>query len=148
MTTEIEILLGNWQSLAGLAQPIRQKVFVQEQGIPADLEYDELDTFSLHAVARIKGEPVGTGRLLPNAYIGRMAVLAPHRRSGVGARLLGELVRAAIQRGDPQVELSAQAYVRRFYEAHGFAAEGETYYEAGILHVHMTRALPNSVLRV
>lgn len=147
MTTEIEIVLGHWHSLAGLAQPIRQKVFVQEQGISPDLEYDALDAVSLHAVARVKGEPVGTGRLLPNAYIGRMAVLAAHRRSGVGARLLNELVHAARQRGDPRVELSAQAYVRRFYEAHGFIAEGEPYYEAGILHVHMTRALPKLELR-
>ena len=84
---------------------------------------------------------IGTGRLLPQGRIGRMAVLAERRGQGVGAAILRCLVDAARQRGDRSVELSAQRSAEAFYLRHGFAATGEPYREAGIEHIHMTRVL-------
>jgi predicted GNAT family N-acyltransferase len=83
--------------------------------------------------------PVGTGRLLPDGHIGRMAVLRTARRGGVGGAILSTLLKAAGERGDRIVELSAQRYVEAFYRRHGFVAEGEPYLEAGIEHVRMRR---------
>ena len=135
----IELL--DWERARGQAAPIRFAVFAEEQGVPFEIELDEYDAVSIHAVAFEGDQAVGTGRLLPDGHIGRMAVLASHRNKGVGAALLKALMQAAKRRGDREVVLSAQVDAMRFYRAHGFEPEGDEYMEAGIRHQAMKRSL-------
>lgn len=136
-----EIKLGDWGTLSADAKAIRTEVFVEEQGVPAELEMDSMDALCLHAVAyEADGTPVGTGRLLPDGHIGRMAVRKSARGSGVGGELLQALMVHAKARGDLLVALSAQTHAAPFYQRHGFAIEGEEFYEAGIAHINMQRS--------
>ncbi len=142
MAEQVRIQLGDWASLREAASRIRFSVFVEEQKVPAEIELDDSDATSLHALARDgTGGVVGTGRLLPDGHIGRMAVLAHARGTGVGTALLTALMQAARERGDRDVVLSAQAHAAPFYARLGFAVEGAIYQEAGIDHVDMRRAL-------
>ncbi|MRW84721.1 GNAT family N-acetyltransferase [Pseudoduganella sp. FT26W] len=135
-----EIKLGDWGTLNADAKLIRFEVFVEEQNVPAELEMDQMDAVCLHAVAYdADGTPIGTGRLLPDGHIGRMAVRKIARGSGVGGELLQALMAQARARGDQYVALSAQTHAAPFYERHGFAIEGEEFYEAGIAHINMQR---------
>jgi len=137
---------------------LRHEVFVVGQGVPVDLERDELDAAADHAVARdAAGAVVGTGRLVDGRIdqesrlepgtpgtvgtVGRMAVAAQARGSGTGRALLDLLVRRAVERGLPAVELHAQLHARAFYERAGFTPFGEVYLEAGIEHLGMRREL-------
>jgi predicted GNAT family N-acyltransferase len=132
------IKLGDWTTLSDDAKLVRFEVFVQEQNVPAELEMDSMDALCLHAVAYdADGAPVGTGRLLPDGHIGRMAVRKPGRGSGVGGALLQALMAQAKQRGDKVVMLSAQTHAAPFYERHGFRIEGDEFFEAGIAHINM-----------
>ena len=121
---------------------VRQRVFVQEQGIAAELERDALDPACAHVLAvDADGQPVGTGRLAPDGRIGRMAVLASLRNQGVGEALLEALVQAGRQLGLAEVHLHAQLPARNFYARQGFLPEGEVFEEAGIGHQQMRRRL-------
>ncbi|MDX3893933.1 GNAT family N-acetyltransferase [Pusillimonas sp.] len=140
MEREIEVLIGDWGQLGERAAALRHEVFVVEQGVPVELELDEYDSIAVHALALEGDTVVGTGRLLPDAHIGRMAVRATHRGRGVGAMLLTALVEAARRRGDPSVVLAAQWHAQGFYRAHGFQAEGEKFMDAGIEHISMRKA--------
>jgi len=133
--------LADWSRARETAAAIRLAVFVEEQGVPTEIEMDEADARSLHALAYHGGEAVGTGRLLRDGHIGRMAVLKRWRGRGVGGLILRELVAAARLRGDPAVLLSAQVHALGFYRAHGFQAEGPVYQEAGIAHQAMRLVL-------
>lgn len=135
------IKLGDWTTLSNDAKLVRFEVFVQEQNVPAELEMDSMDAVCLHAVAYdADGKPVGTGRLLPDGHIGRMAVRKPGRGSGIGGALLQALMAQAKQRGDQLVALSAQTHAAPFYERHGFQIDGEEFFEAGIAHINMRYA--------
>jgi predicted GNAT family N-acyltransferase len=133
--------LGDWERLGADARPLREAVFIEEQGVPADLERDALDVDALHCVAYRGGRAVATGRLLPQAKIGRMAVRADARGQGIGRRVLDALVARAQARGDAAVELSAQRTAVDFYRRRGFETIGEPYQEAGIEHLRMRRVL-------
>ena len=135
----ISVRLGSWAELAAEAAPIRFQVFVEEQRVPAEMELDEFDALSCHALALADGRPVGTGRLLPDGHIGRMAVQAAWRGRGVGAALLQALIAEAGRRGMAQLALSAQTHALGFYGRFGFLPEGEVYDEAGLPHQVMTR---------
>jgi predicted GNAT family N-acyltransferase len=135
------IELMPWDAARAHAAPIRFAVFVEEQGVPREIELDALDKDCLHALAFSGGQAVGTARLLPDGHIGRMAVLKPWRGRGIGGLLLDRLVEQARARGDRQVMLSAQAHALAFYRAHGFVEEGAEYLEAGIRHQAMRRRL-------
>ncbi len=135
MSFEIEVL--DWTEARSLAMPVRMAVFVVEQGVPADLEVDEWDPPSLHAIARRDDDIVGTARLLPDGHIGRMAVLAVERRQGVGRALLQRLVRVARERGDPDIVLNAQVQALPFYRANGFVVDSPVFLEVGIPHRRM-----------
>ena len=137
----LKIDLLPWEQARGHASPIRFAVFVEEQGVPLDIELDEMDALSLHALAFENQVPVGTGRLLPDGRIGRMAVLKAWRDRGIGARILGTLMDEARARGHREVVLSAQVQAMAFYRAHGFVAEGDEYLDAGIPHRDMRRPL-------
>lgn len=142
MSNQYTIRIGGWSDLQHDAKTIRMEVFVVEQGVPAELEMDHNDAACVHAVAYDEaGTPVGTGRLLPDGHIGRMAVRKAARGSGVGGALLANLMAQARARGDTAVVLSAQTHAAPFYLKHGFAIVGEEFFEAGIAHVEMTRTL-------
>jgi predicted GNAT family N-acyltransferase len=125
---------------------VRTRVFVDEQGVPPEIEQDDADEDAVHVVSRDdSGRVVATGRLLlrgRTAAIGRMAADASARGRGHGAAVLGELHRQAVLRGATEAELHAQVSARGFYERAGYTAVGEEYEEAGITHVTMRRRLP------
>ena len=137
----LQIQLAPWSEAEAQARRIRFAVFVEEQGVPAELEMDDWDAQCVHALAFEGNEAVGTGRLLPDGHVGRMAVLKSWRGRGVGAALLERLVMAARERGDREVLLSAQVHALGFYRAHGFSPCGEVYQEAGISHQAMRLGL-------
>lgn len=142
LSQKVTVKIDSWEQCQRHAGQIRHEVFVQEQGVPAELELDDQDACSVHAVAYDeRGEPVGTGRLLRDGHIGRMAVRALWRGQGVGSALLTALIREAQSRHYPQIVLSAQLHAQAFYAAHGFVAEGDTYMDAGIPHVTMRHTI-------
>ena len=121
---------------------VRETVFVQEQQVPIEEEWDALDPDCVHVIARAQdGTPIGTGRLTPEHKIGRMAVLREWRGRGVGDALLLTLIEQAHQRGWREVALNAQVSAIAFYLRHGFQPVGERFWEAGIEHQAMRRAL-------
>jgi predicted GNAT family N-acyltransferase len=139
---EYSVEEGDWSDLGPMAGTVRETVFVGEQGVPADMEYDEFDATSMHALARGPGgEAIGTGRLLPDGHIGRMAVLATWRGKGVGTALLSHLMEAARQQGMDRLKLNAQTSAIDFYRRFNFLTEGTEFIEAGIPHIRMSRRL-------
>ena len=134
--------VGGWDALGPDAARLRQAVFVEELGIPAEVEADAHDTTALHAVLRNHlGMPVATGRLLQQApgvgRIGRLAVDGKLRGAGWGRQVLDALLDAARARGDQRVVLDAEASAQGFYRRAGFVVCGEPFVEAGIHHVSM-----------
>jgi len=142
----VDVRVGSWSSLGDAARPIRSVVFIGEQQIPADMEWDDADPAALHAVAfNGLGHALATGRMLEHvpgvAKIGRVAVLPAVRSTGIGRAVLDALLEAARQRGDREAILHAQLGAATFYERAGFIRRGETFDEAGIAHVEMLRQL-------
>jgi YbgC/YbaW family acyl-CoA thioester hydrolase len=142
----VELMTGPWLELKVLASPLRTEVFVDEQKVPAEMEWDDDDETALHAVAKNRmGMVLATGRLLQHApgtaRIGRMAVKKQMRGSDLGRRVLQSLMDAAKARGDTQVLLHAQCSAQGFYKRAGFIPQGEIFEEAGIAHIEMVRSL-------
>ena len=142
----VEVRAGTWDELGSEAGAIRTEVFVDEQKIPAEMEWDDADAGAVHAVAHNRfGAALGTGRLLEHvpgvAKIGRMAVRQSVRGSGVGRAVLDALLEAARRRGDREAILHAQLSAAPFYLRAGFSARGPAFEEAGIPHVEMVRGL-------
>lgn len=136
----ITVTIGDWHAQQMHARTVRDDVFIREQNIPVALEWDEMDAVSLHALAFAEaGKAIGTGRLLPDGHIGRMAVTSAMRGAGVGSAILAALMQAAQERGDKTVVLSAQIRAEPFYARHGFEREGDEFMEAGIPHIQMRR---------
>jgi len=129
------IITGDWESVREDAQRVRIEVFVIEQNVPFELEWDEDDEVSTHAIAYDEeGQPVATGRLLPDGHIGRMAVIKPLRGSGLGTEILQALLHQARREGHKNLLLHAQTHALAFYEKQGFIAEGEEFSEANMPH--------------
>jgi predicted GNAT family N-acyltransferase len=129
-----------WQASQAVLREIRATVFIVEQGVPQELEWDGLDEHAYHVVAlAANGTPIGTGRLLQDGQIGRVAVLEEWRGRGVGKALLDMLLVIANKMGYEEVKLHAQVRVLDFYLRRGFVAQGREFMEAGIPHVTMTR---------
>lgn len=142
----VDLKLGSWQDLQNSASALRQEVFVEEQEIPQELEWDEHDATAVHALVTNKlGQPVATGRLLqPHpkvSQIGRMAVSKPLRGGNLGRMVMDALTDVARQRGDLQIILHAQCSAEPFYRRLGFKAHGEVFQDAGIDHIEMTLQL-------
>jgi len=145
----VQLRTGTWNQLGEAAQRIRTQVFVEEQRIPAELEWDDADITAVHVVAFNRlGQGVATGRLLQQApgvgRIGRMAVNRMLRGSGIGRQVLQELLDKAAARGDREAVLHAQRSAAAFYLGMGFRARGEEFEEAGIPHIEMARALASA----
>ncbi|WP_444999442.1 GNAT family N-acetyltransferase [Halomonas mongoliensis] len=138
----LEIREGNWAALGPEASEIRRVVFIEEQRVPLEEEWDGRDPECRHFLALLDGREVGTARLLPDAHIGRVAVLSEARGAGVGAALMRAAIDAARRLGHPQVELAAQTHALDFYSRLGFEAYGPEFLDAGILHRNMRLTLP------
>jgi len=146
-----QVVVGTWDVLGDEARGVREAVFLVEQGIARELEWDQWDALAVHAVARdARGVAIGTGRLLPAQFdperagvghIGRMAVLAQARRGGTGGLILASLMHEARLQGLSAIVLNAQTYVAAFYAAHGFVAFGPQFLEVDIPHVGMRATL-------
>jgi predicted GNAT family N-acyltransferase len=142
LTEMTYIEIGDWPLMQTAAQAVRTAVFVQEQGIAPEDEWDADDATALHAVLfDVNGQALGNARLLqPSANVakvGRMAVLKKVRGHGYGARLLEALVSEARRRSHKEVRLSAQRSAEGFYATYGFSVVGEPFDEVGIPHVEM-----------
>ena len=139
MAAKFTIRIMSWREALPLARPVRERVFIDEQKVPRELEWDEWDEASDHAVAfEAGGDAIGTARLLPSGRIGRMAVLKEWRRMGVGAALLEAVLERARSRSMARAVLHAQTQAAGFYRRFGFSERGEEFDEAGIAHVEMT----------
>ena len=146
MSVSLQLLLLAWPQARQWAAPLRHAVFVREQGVPEELEWDAQDADSLHAVILNEGTCLGTARLLPlepggQASIGRMAVSLEWRHQGLGSLLLRGLLEAAEWRNASQIVLHAQISAVDFYRRFGFIVIGPEFQEAGIPHLEMRLAL-------
>jgi YbgC/YbaW family acyl-CoA thioester hydrolase len=142
----VQIKRGSWADIGRDASRVRTEVFVEEQRIPKEMEWDEADHTAVHAVAYNRmGRPLATGRLLQHApgvaKIGRMAVSRVLRGTKLGREILESLAEAARARGDHEVLLHAQRSAEGFYQRLGFTVRGEPFDEVGIPHVEMVRSL-------
>jgi predicted GNAT family N-acyltransferase len=133
-----------WQDAEQDLRLIREFVFINEQKVPEELEWDGKDESCVHVLARDdKGRPIGTARMTADGHIGRMAVLRAWRNRGVGTAMLTALVTIARARQLPWVQLDAQTQALDFYLRHQFEPQGEVFMDAGIPHQHMKRQLPS-----
>ncbi|BCB61526.1 MULTISPECIES: GNAT family N-acetyltransferase [Halomonadaceae] len=138
MEQNATVTSGHWEILEEHASRIRRVVFIDEQQVPQEEEWDGLDSQCLHFLAMLKGEPVGTARLLPDGHIGRVAVLEHARGLGIGYQLMEAAIQAARDAGHARAVLSAQLHALAFYEQLGFVAHGDVFMDAGIPHREMT----------
>jgi predicted GNAT family N-acyltransferase len=138
---DIAVRPASWHTDHKILSAIREQVFIKEQSVPAELEHDGLDANAWHVIALAQSVPVGTGRLLADGHIGRMAVLRDWRGIGAGAAMLATLMRIARSLGMKRVVLNAQLHALPFYLHQGFHQVGEDFMEAGIAHRRMERDL-------
>ena len=139
--SSIQIEHGTWQMLKHDAMSIREQVFIQEQHIAAEDEWDAEDAVSVHFILRDEASAIATARLLRNNSIGRVAVLATHRGQGVGRILMQYIIQYAQQERREFLKLSAQVHALDFYFYLGFVLEGEEYLDCGIPHIDMRMSL-------
>jgi len=140
---QIHVVPVPWSTHHQQLRAIRNTVFIQEQGVPQELEWDGQDEGAFHFLALNEvGQAIGCTRLLASGQIGRMAVIADHRHRGIGRRLLDVAVEKAKQQRFTKVSLHAQSQVVEFYRKAGFLPRGAEFMEAGIPHVAMDMELP------
>jgi len=137
VTPGIEIQIVDWHDQRDTLKAIRKSVFIDEQHVPKELEWDGRDTECTQFLLTIDSAPVATARLTPEGQIGRMAVLKNSRGKGFGSRLLATVIEQAKHAGHKRVFLHAQVSVIEFYQRHGFTACGDVFIDAGIEHRSM-----------
>ena len=137
--SEIHVRLAHWQKDNADLRRIREAVFIAEQAVPAELEWDDEDIEAVHFLACEGDYPIGTARLLPSGEIGRVSVLKDWRGLKVGDKLMEAVIGVAEQRGQTKQFLSAQVYAAPFYERLGFKIVSGEFLEVGIPHVDMVR---------
>jgi predicted GNAT family N-acyltransferase len=136
----IELLITSWAEAQSLVKPLRYQVFVVEQKVPEDMEWDEFDEIAWHAIVTANNQTVGTGRLILDGHIakiGRMAVQSSRRNQGVGKSILNALIQTAKEKGAQECILHAQTHAIAFYAKEDFEPHGPIFDEAGIPHVEM-----------
>lgn len=138
MSNPFTVSLVCWHDGEPLLRAVREAVFICEQGVPAELEWDEFDAQSRHALAlSAKGETIGCGRILPNGHIGRICVRPAWRKQKVGTAIMEALLNEAQARGYKAVDVDAQVQAIPFYERFGFVAHGRKFKDAGLPHIKM-----------
>lgn len=128
---------GNWDQLHQDAKFIREQVFIIEQNISEQDEWDDQDLISQHFVVYDHDQPIATARLLQNNSVGRVAVLKPYRGQGIGHLIMLEIINYAQQQDRSVLQLSSQVHAISFYEKLGFTVQGNQYDECGIPHIEM-----------
>ena len=142
MTTPFTVSLVSWHDGEPLLRAIREAVFIREQCVPEELEWDDMDGGSRHALAlSLNGDAIGCGRILPNGHIGRIAVLPEWRNKHVGTAIMEILLDDARARGLKQVDVEAQVQALPFYHLFGFVEHGKEFMDAGMLHKKMSLEL-------
>ncbi|AJO79469.1 MULTISPECIES: GNAT family N-acetyltransferase [Pseudomonas] len=136
---KIHVRVADWQKDNAEIRRIREAVFIIEQSVPPELEWDADDDSAVHFLALEGDFPVGTARLLPDGQVGRVSVLKDWRGLKVGDALMQAVIGEAEKRGLKQLVLSAQVQATAFYERLGFRIVSEEFLEAGIPHVDMVR---------
>ena len=140
---DITVMNADWSQDKDALIALRTRVFVVEQKVPPELEIDGLDPGCLHVKALEAGQVIGTGRLLPNGFIGRMCVLEAYRGKGVGKRMLDNLIEQAVAAKHARVLLNSQSYAIPFYQKSGFVLDSKEFLEAGIAHRRMVLEFGN-----
>ncbi len=130
-------LKSRWADDSDALIQLRTRVFVEEQNVSAAVEMDGRDADCQHVKAEIDGVIIGTGRLLPNGFIGRMCVLKEYRNRKIGTMMLENLVQQASDSGHHKVLLNAQSYIIPFYQKYGFRIDSDEFIEADIPHRRM-----------
>lgn len=133
----VSIIPAPWSKYSDRLLEVRTAVFVEEQGVPSELEQDDMDALSFHVLLTMNHKNVATGRLLPDGHIGRVCVLNEFRGKGFGIKVMEALIQEASKRGLKEVLLSSQLHALGFYEKLGFEVVSEGYMEAGIPHKDM-----------
>ncbi|MEK5761673.1 GNAT family N-acetyltransferase [Acinetobacter junii] len=128
---------GHWNKLEQDAKFIRKQVFIIEQNIPEEEEWDDQDMTSDHFVVYDQDQPIATARLLQNNSVGRVAVLKAYRVQGIGRMIMLEIILQAHQQDRKFLQLSSQVHAISFYEKLGFSIQGDAYDECGIPHIKM-----------
>lgn len=139
--SEFTVVVGDWHSLQQHAKHIRELVFILEQDIAPDDEWDDQDPISTHFVVYDADQPIATARLLSNDHVGRVAVLKEYRSKGIGKLVMQEIIALAKQQQRKELILSSQVHATQFYSGLGFAVQGESYLDCGIPHVDMVMTL-------
>jgi predicted GNAT family N-acyltransferase len=138
MTTPFTVSLVSWHDGEPLLRAIREAVFIHEQNVPEELEWDDMDGGSRHALAlSLNGDAIGCGRILPHGHIGRIAVLPQWRNMRVGTAIMEALLGEARARGLKQVDIEAQTQALQFYHLFGFVEHGKEFMDAGMPHKKM-----------
>ena len=132
-----KVITADWEEHKAALQAIRKDVFVNEQSVPVDLEWDEFDNNSTHFLVSENNKPIATGRLKPDGQIGRMAVIKSHRHHGAGSMLLDYIIQYAKDHGHNQVHCHAQVSAIAFYLKRGFEVTGDVFLDANIPHQAM-----------
>ena len=135
--SQFTIRTGSWDELQNDAKLIREQVFIQEQQIAVEDEWDAEDTVSVHFVVYDQDQPIATARLLKNNSVGRVAVLKSHRGVGIGKLLMRQIIQQAKHQQREFLKLSSQVHAIQFYAGLGFKVEGEQYLDCGIPHIDM-----------
>lgn len=138
---DIKIHIASWQKDREVLAKIRREIFIEEQKVPEELEWDEHDESSTHFFVTSGQQVVAVARLKADGQIGRMGVLPDYRRQDIGSKLLDFVLRLAASRNLAEVYLHAQTQAIRFYQQHGFIARGDIFYEAGIAHREMLKKI-------
>lgn len=142
--SQFTIRTGSWDELQNDAKLIREQVFIQEQQIAVEDEWDAEDAVSLHFVVYDQDQPIATARLLKNNSVGRVAVLKSHRGVGIGKLLMQQIIQQAKHEQREFLKLSSQVHAIQFYAGLGFKVEGEQYLDCGIPHIDMRLLFKNA----
>jgi predicted GNAT family N-acyltransferase len=142
MMIEYSIQFADWEEDAKQLTSLRHKVFVDEQNVPIEIEIDDMDVECLHIKAVLNnGQIIGTARLLPSNYVGRMCVSREYRGQGIAGAMLEFIIQYAKHQNLQSLHLNAQISAQTLYERYGFVADSDIFMEAGIQHRHMSLPL-------
>ena len=142
MATNILIAEVDWAQQHARLSAIRRTVFIEEQHVPENLEWDGIDADCRHVLAQDTSRKIaiGTGRLVADGQIGRMAILSHYRGRGIGSGILRQLIELARRDGHRLIYIHSQLTAVNFYQKANFKVSGNTFIDAGIAHVKMTRS--------
>ncbi len=138
---DCSVVQVKWQDMESYLRRIRTNVFIEEQNIPEEMEWDEHDKNCTHVIVKINGNYVATGRVLETGQIGRMAVLKPYRQMGIGSKILIKLLSIAAAKMLKAAFLNSQLDAIGFYKKFGFEEEGSVFDDAGIPHRKMKKLI-------